>query len=435
MRHDGKGGAIRAPRRHIGLIMLQSSSQPPPLRPELSFVEFVGLMALMMSMTAFAVDIMLPGLPQIGDALGLPGANDRQLIITFYLVGFAVGQLFFGPLSDRFGRKKPLYAGLVIFALGSVLAAFANGAAMMFAARALQGVGAAAPRVIAIAIVRDRFAGRQMARVMSFVIMVFIIVPILAPTAGQGIMAVASWRWLFLVLFAASLVTIVWAWLRLSETRAAGDSLPLSASRIAGAVRIVATSRQTAGYAIGFGFFFGVLMSYVGSAEQIFVDIYGLGERFPIAFGAVASAMILASFVNSRLVGRLGMRRVSHVALLAFVAICGVMAAFGYPEKPPLIVFCLFMAAAFFCFGLIGPNFNAMAMEPVGHIAGTASSFIGFYTTAAGATFGWLIGQSFDGTVRPLTIGFTLLAVAALVTVLITERGRLARPQQAPTPR
>lgn len=416
-------------------MMLQSSSQKPDSRPDLSFVEFVGLIALMMAMTAFAVDIMLPGLAQIGDELGLAEANDRQLIITFYLAGFALGQLFFGPLSDRFGRKKPLYAGLVIFAIGAVMAAFATSAAMMLAARILQGIGAAAPRVIAIAIVRDRFSGRQMSRVMSFVIMTFIIIPILAPSVGQAIMAVASWRWLFLVLLAASLVTIVWSWLRLSETRAAGDSLPLSVSRIAGAVRVVATTRQTAGYAIGFGFLFGVLMSYVGSAEQIFVDVYGLGKNFPIVFGAVASAMILASFINSRLVVRVGMRRVSHFALLAFLAVCGVMALFGYPEKPPLIVFCLFMAAAFFCFGLIGPNFNAMAMEPVGNIAGTASSFIGFYTTAAGATFGWLIGQSFDGSVRPLSIGFTLLVLSALVTVLITERGKLARPQHAPPPR
>lgn len=409
--------------------MLQSSSPQPGLRPELSFVEFVGLIALMMSMTAFAVDIMLPGLPQIGDALGLAGANDRQLVITFYLVGFAGGQLFFGPLSDRFGRKKPLYAGLAIFAVGSILAAFADSAAMMFAARALQGLGAAASRVIAVAIVRDRFSGRQMSRVMSFVIMVFIVVPVLAPAAGQAIMAVASWRWLFLVLLAASLATIFWSWLRLSETRAAGDSLPLSAARIADAVRIVATTRQTAGYAIGFGFLFGVLMSYVGSAEQIFVDVYGLGDNFPLVFGAVASAMIAASFINARLVGRVGMRRVSHFALLALLAVCGAMAIAGYPEKPPLVLFCLFMAAVFFCFGLIGPNFNAMAMEPVGQIAGTASSFIGFYTTAAGATFVWLIGQSFDGTVRPFTIGLTLLALAALVAVLITEKGKLARPQ------
>jgi DHA1 family bicyclomycin/chloramphenicol resistance-like MFS transporter len=408
--------------------MLQSSSPKTLSQAELPFAEFAGLMALMMSLTAFAVDIMLPALPQIGDALGLAGANDRQFVITFYLVGFALGQLFFGPLSDRFGRKAPLYVGLVIFAIGSALAAFAASSEVLFAARAMQGIGAAAPRVIAIAIVRDRFAGRKMAQVMSFIIMVFIVVPILAPTVGQGIMTAGSWRWLFLVLFIASLITLVWAWARLAETRAAGDSLPLSVARIAGALRVIATTRQTVGYAVAFGFFFGVLMSYVGSAEQIFVDVYGLGASFPIAFGAVASAMVLASFINARLVGRLGMRRVSHLALLAFLGACVVMALAGYPEKPPLLVFCLFMAAAFFCFGLIGPNFNAMAMEQVGHVAGTASSFIGFYTTAAGATFGWLIGQSFDGTVRPLTIGFTLLAAASLISVLITERGRLATP-------
>ena len=222
------------PNTHNEWIMLQSSAEKPPAAAELSFVEFVGLIALMMSMTAFAVDIMLPALPRIGEALGLAEANDRQFIITFYLVGFAIGQLFFGPLSDRFGRKRPLYGGLAIFAMGSVMAAFAGGAGTMFAARALQGVGAAAPRVIAIAIVRDRFAGRSMARVMSFVIMTFIVVPIIAPSVGQGILTVATWRWLFLVLLGASLVTLTWSWLRLSETRAAGDSLPLSAGRIGG---------------------------------------------------------------------------------------------------------------------------------------------------------------------------------------------------------
>ena len=219
--------------------MLQSPSPNPSSRTELPIAEFISLIALMMSLTAFAVDIMLPALPQIGTAFGLAEANDRQFVITFYLVGFAVGQLFFGPLSDRFGRKAPLYAGLVIFAIGSALAAFAASADILFAARVLQGVGAAAPRVIAIAIVRDRFAGRQMARVMSFVIMVFIVVPILAPTVGQGIMTAGSWHWLFLALFLASLLTLAWAWLRLSETRAAGDSLPLSVSRIAGAAALL----------------------------------------------------------------------------------------------------------------------------------------------------------------------------------------------------
>lgn len=391
------------------------------------FVEFVCLIAFLMVLTALSVDIMLPSLPEMERSLQIGGENDRQLIITFYLVGLAAGQLFAGPLSDRYGRRGPLFVGLFIFAIGSTLAIFATSASVMYAARILQGLGAAAPRVLAIAIVRDRFAGRQMARVMSFVIMTFIIIPILAPSIGQGITQFASWNWLFVILLAFSLVTIVWVWLRLPETCPPDSRLPLSPSRIGDALRQVITTPQTVGYAVGFGFFFGTLLSYVASSEQIFVEIYGLKESFPIVFGAVASVMIVASMLNARLVGWLGMRRVSHSALLGYVAVCAVVTLFGYPEEPPLIVFCLYIAVTFFCFGLIGPNFNALAMEPVGHIAGTASSAVGFYTTGAGALFGWMVGQSFDGTVRPLMIGFTLLACLTLITVLITERGKLAQ--------
>jgi DHA1 family bicyclomycin/chloramphenicol resistance-like MFS transporter len=397
----------------------------------LAFGEFVALIASMMALTALAVDIMLPALGQIGVALRLPEDNDRQLVITFYLLGFAAGQPFFGPLSDRFGRKKPLYAGLLLFAVASVIAATASSASEMFAARALQGFGAAAPRVIGIAIVRDRFAGRGMARVMSFVMMVFIVVPIIAPSIGQGLIQFAAWRWIFAALVAAGLGTLLWAWLRMPETLSADRRVPLTIGRLRTAIRTIVTTRQTFGYAAAFGFVFGLLMAYIGSAEQIFIDVYQLGQAFPLVFGAIASVMILASITNARLVERVGMRRVSHLALLGLIGVCGLMALAGYPEKPPLLGFGLFIAATFFCFGLMAPNFNAMAMEPVGHIAGTASSFVGFYTTTAGAFFGYLIGQSFNGSVRPLAIGFTLLAVAALITVLIVERGRLAQPQHA----
>ncbi|WP_088345436.1 MULTISPECIES: multidrug effflux MFS transporter [Rhodomicrobium] len=416
--------------------MLQTTTPPPAALAsrEQPFPEFVGLIALMMALTALSVDMMLPALGEIGHDLGLEAGNDRQLIITFYLAGFAAGQPFFGPLSDRFGRKGPLYLGLALFAIGSVAATLAESATAMFAARVLQGFGAAAPRILAIAIVRDRFAGRRMARVMSFVMMVFIAMPILAPSIGQAVMLAAPWRAIFAVLLLACLIILVWSWLRLAETHAAGYRLPLSPARLFEAIRAIITQRQTAGYAIAFGFIFGILLSYVASAEQIFVVVYGLGTSFPIVFGAIASAMIVASLINARLVERIGMRRVSHVSLLALATACGIVAAFGFPEAPPLIAFGLFMATVFFCFGLIGPNFNAMAMEPVGHIAGTASSFIGFYTTASGAVFGYLIGQSFDGTLRPLSIGITALVLCALVTVLITERGRLARPQHAPPP-
>lgn len=401
-------------------------------KPTISFGEFVALIAVMMALTALAIDIMLPALGQIGQDLGLTEANHRQYVITYYLVGFAVGQIFFGPVSDRFGRKRPIYAGFLLFAAASLLAAVAESAWVMFLARVLQGFGAASARIIAIAIVRDRFAGREMARVMSFVMMMFIVIPIFAPLMGQGVMQVAPWRWIFVALVVASLAALLWIWLRLPETHPEEKRLPLSAERLASAVQTVVTTRQTVGYAAAFGFFFGVLMSYVGSVEQIFVDVYGLGTSFPLVFGAIACFMIPSFFLNSVLVRRAGMRRVSHFSLLSFLAVCMLMAAAGYPEKPPLILFCLFIVATFFCFGLIGPNFNAMAMEPLGQIAGTASSFIGFFTTTSGAFFGFLVGQSFDGTVRPLTIGFTLLGAAAMTCVLIVERGKLGRPQHEP---
>jgi MFS transporter, DHA1 family, multidrug resistance protein len=412
--------------------MLQTKDTPAVLRQaEMAFSEFVALMALMMGLTALSVDIMLPALAEIGKALGVAGENDRQLVITYYLFGFAFGQMIFGPLSDRIGRKRPLAGGLVVFILADLVAITATNATVLFLARAAQGFGAAAPRVIALAIIRDRFAGRQMAQVMSFVMMVFVLMPILAPAIGQSVMEIVIWRGVFGVLLVIALIVLAWSQLRLRESRTEGQRTAIS---LGGAVRTIITSRQTVGYATAFGFFFGIMMSYISSAEQIFIDIYQLGFAFPFVFASVSSALILASFANSRLVVRYGMRRVSHLALIAFLCVCAIMALCGYPQRPPLIGFCLFMSATFLCFGLMAPNFNALAMEPMGSIAGTASSFVGFYTTAAGAALGTLIGQSFDGTVRPLTIGFTILGTLSMTAVLITERFQLAKQHNIPPP-
>ena len=406
--------------------MLQTENdQAVTHQGDIGFPEFVALMALLMGLTALSVDIMLPALGDIAKALKVAQPNDRQLVITYYLLGFAFGQLIFGPLSDWLGRKRPLAGGLVIFIGATVMALFASNATLLFLARAAQGIGAAAPRAIALAIIRDRFAGREMAQVMSFVIMIFVLMPILAPAIGQSVMQFVVWRGVFGVLLVISLLTLIWSAVRLPETRPEGQR---GAVPLGGAIRTILTSRQTLGYATAFSFFFGIMMSYISSAEQIFIDIYELGHAFPFVFASVSSALILASFLNSRLVVRYGMRRVSHLSLLTFIGICALVAVFGYPGRPPLVLFCLFMGATFFCFGLIGPNFNALAMEPMGSVAGTASSFIGFYTTGAGALFGWLVGQSFDGTVRPMMIGFSLLGLLALSTVLVVERFKLAKP-------
>ena len=408
------------------------SPSPRSRADAIGFAEFVALIALLMGLTALAIDIMLVALPDITRTYGIAEPNQRQLVVTSYLIGFAAGQPFYGPLSDRFGRKPMLVVGLLIFALGALGAAIAPSFEWLLAARALQGVGTAAPRVIAIAVVRDRFAGRGMAEVMSFVMMVFIIIPIIAPLVGEGIVKVGTWPWIFGFMFLAAAVALVWLVLRLPETRPKEDRIALSGRALASAFRQVATNRQASGYTIALGFMFGGLMSYIGSAQQIFVDVYGLGTLFPIVFGGIAAAMALASLTNARLVGRIGMRRVSHVALIGYVAAGVVLASLGFPQQPPLWVLIVFLVVEFYCFGLIAPNFNALAMEPLGHVAGMASSFIGFYTTAAGAFLGWATGQAFDGTVRPLTVGFTVFGILALAVVLKTEGGRLMRTGERP---
>jgi len=391
--------------------------------PELptSFAEFVALTALLMALTALSIDIMLPALPQIGEFFGLVRPNDRQLVVTSYLIGFAAGQLVFGPLSDRFGRKPILMAGLAIYVAGSLGAVSAEDFTYLFLARSVQGFGAASPRVISIAVIRDLFSGWQMARVTSLVMVVFIVVPVIAPTIGQGLLHLGSWTLMFHFLLAVGIASIIWAGFRLPETHGAGQ--PRVGVGIGTALRWTLTSLQTVGYTVATGFLFGCLMAYINSAQQVFVEVYGLGASFPIAFGAVAGVQALASLTNAHLVQQHGMRRVSHIALVAFCSSSLSLLAAAQLE-PPLLVFAVLMASAFFSFGLMVPNFNAIAMQPMGAVAGTASSFIGFYTTAAGALFGWIIGAYFDGTVIPLAAGFALLSIAALVTVLAVEGWR-----------
>lgn len=379
------------------------------------------LVATMMALTALSVDIMLPALPQIGDALGLANANDRQIIIVTYMLGFSVGQLAYGRLSDAYGRKPVLLIGMGIFIAGSLVAALASDFTTMLIARTVQGLGAAAPRVIAIALVRDRYVGREMARVMSFAMAVFIIIPVLAPSVGQGLLQVGTWRLVFDLLFVAGIVVAVWSGLRLPETAPLrmGEPMPLGE-----ATRYAIETPQTIGYALAGGLIFGTVLSYVSSAQQVFVDVYGLGERFPIAFAATALMIAVASLTNAMLVERLGMRRLSHTALAGFVAVSALLVVLILAGVDNFWVFMGLMMSLFLLFGLIAPNFNALAMEPQGDNAGMASSVIGFVSTGVGAVAGGLIGHLFDGTVLPIALGYLCLGVLAFAVVVWVEGPR-----------
>jgi DHA1 family bicyclomycin/chloramphenicol resistance-like MFS transporter len=388
---------------------------------QMSTPEFIGLVAVMMALTALAIDIMLPALPAIGDALGIANANDRQVVIVIYMLGFSVGQLGYGRLSDRYGRKPVLMAGLAIFIAGSLMASLSSDFTFLLVARTLQGLGAAATRVIAIAIVRDRYSGRQMARVMSLALAVFIIIPVLAPAMGQGLLQVGNWRHVFDLLLVAGLIVALWAGLRLPETMRPGgaEPLPLGAS-----IRYALETPQTIGYAVSGGLLFGCVLGYVSSAQQVFVDVYHLGFGFPLAFGAIALTMAAASLTNAQLVERLGMRRLSHTALAAFIALSLVLVLAAALGLANLAFFIGMMMVLFFLFGLVAPNFNALAMEPQGHNAGMASSVVGFVNTGAGALAGGIVGHMFDGSVLPLALGFLGLSLTAFAVVVWVEGPR-----------
>lgn len=384
------------------------------------FGEFVALTALLMALTALSIDIMLPALPDIGRALHVTEENDRQLVVIVYMAGFAVGQLVYGPLSDHLGRKPVLMAGLVIFLAGTIGALSSGSFVGLLASRLVQGLGAASPRVIAIAVVRDIYSGRQMARVMSFTMMVFIVIPVLAPSIGQALIHIGNWRWTFLGLLAVGLAAGLWAWTRLPETgEAALGKAP--AMRLGEAFRAAVLNPQTLAYGAAAGFMFGCLLAYVASSQQIFVDVYKLGAAFPVAFGAIASMLALASLVNAHFVARLGMRRLSHTALVAFVAVALTLAAAAAAGFASLPVFGVLVAAVFFLFGLVAPNFNALAMEPQGHNAGMASSVVGSLGTALGAGVGALAGRAFDGTPLPMALGFVVASLIASAIVFAVE--------------
>ena len=390
----------------------------------LSRGEFVALTALLISLAAMSIDTMLPALGQIGVELGVKNANDVQLIVSAMFLGLAFAQLVFGPLSDGLGRKPAIYAGLVLFLIGSVLCIVANSFTMLLVGRALQGAGAAGPRVVAVAIARDKYKGSDMASIMSMVMAVFIIVPTLAPAIGQGILALAPWRAIFVVLLAQGALALLWFAYRQPETLPSAARLPLSPRRIGGAIVETCRSRTGFGYTIAAGLVMGSFLGYLSSAQQIFVDQYGVGTAFPVYFGSLALTLGAAALVNSRLVGRLGMRLLCWRALLglAGLSVVFVPVAAAFDGDPPLSLLMAYLLPLFFCIGTLFGNFNALAMEPLGHIAGTASAVIGSFTTFIGLGFGVAIGRAFDGTVMPLVVGFAGLGLGSLGVMVVVER-------------
>ena len=400
---------------------------------ELSRVEFIALVAALMALNALAIDVMLPALPYMGEALGISHENERQFVVGVYMLGFGFAQLIFGPLSDRFGRRGPLLIGLVIYVICAFAAVFAPTFAILLAIRFTQGLGAAATRVIATSIVRDKYSGRAMAEVMSLTFMVFMVVPILAPGIGQVILLSGPWQYIFLFMGGLATLISIWAFFRLPETLHPEYRRPLTLGAIAEGFRLVLTNRSALFYGLAGMFLFAGLFSFISTSQQIFVEIYGLGALFPVAFALMAGTMSIGAFTNSRIVSRFGMRRLSHFSIIVYVGAAALLVAFSLAGFMPLWLFFSLLLVVQWMFGWAASNMNSLSMEPLGAVAGTAASVFGFTQTVGGVLIGTTFGQMFDGTVTPTAAGYLTMGLLTLGCVLIAEKGRLfgVSPQYA----
>lgn len=398
-----------------------------PFEKTMSTKEFVALMALCISLNAVGIDTMLPALDDIAEHYTVAQSNHQQWIVFSYILGFGVPQLFAGPLSDRFGRKKILRISFFFYIICGFACMFMPSFGALLAMRTLHGVSAAGIRVATTSVIRDLYVGRGMARIMSLIMTVFMIIPIIAPSIGELILMIADWRWTFGILGLLGLFAWVWVELRLPETLSPDCRRPLKPSVIAGGYMQVIKSPITLGYMLGSGVLFGALFAFIGAAEQIFSDIFDREKYFALWFAGIASALAVASLINSRIVERFGMRRISHTALLVFTVSSFLNLALCLIYGPSFILFFPLFTLTFGCFGMVGANFSALAMEPLGKLAGTGSAAYGFATSVVASLIGFTIASQYNETLTPILLGNGLIGLCSIAIVLKTEKGRLFR--------
>ena len=393
--------------------------------------EMTAMLAALMGLNSFAIDAMIPALPAIGRSLHVLNENSRQLVVVAYFVGFASTQLVWGPLADRFGRKPVLSAGIILYGLFALLAAFAPTFPILIASRFAMGASAAVTRVLVVAMVRDLFEREAMARVMSLVFMVFMVMPVLAPNIGLAILAVAPWQAIFWALAAYALAMLLWSGARLPETLHPEYRRSLKGRDMAAAVWKTIREPQSRGYTAALTISFGALVAYIASIQQIVFEAFHEPRLIGIVFAAIAAPMAIASWANSRMVGRFGLRRVGHIATLAFTIIAVAHAGLALAGLETLVSFIVLQALTMCAFAFTSSNLSTLAMEHMAPIAGTASSVQGMIGTIGGAILGFFIGQQFDGTVVPYLIGTALCATGGFAALLMTEPRRLFAPMDA----
>ena len=401
-----------------------------PLARPIGFREFLVLTAAIMACQAIAVDTMLPALPAIGRDLGVTDPNRTQWVITIYIAGVGLGQLFWGALSDRFGRRRVLLTGFTFYVIAALAVGVSGSFQTLLAWRFAHGI-AAASMVISRSIIRDLYGGRQMARVMSLTFIVFIMVPIVAPSIGQLVLLLAPWRALFHVFFGFAAAVLVWVYFRLPETLHPEYRITLTVAHIARAVGKVAADRASLWYTLSVALMFGSVIGYVGMMPQIFGAVFHRPSLMPAVFALCAASMGVSSFLNSTVVERFGMRIISQTGLLVFIVASGLHTVVAALGAETLRTFIVLQGATMGCLGLIMANFGAMAMEQMGSVAGIAASLQGCVGTAGGAVVAALMGERFNGSTLPLAFGALLCGLASLAFVSFAEGGRLFRPHQS----
>jgi DHA1 family bicyclomycin/chloramphenicol resistance-like MFS transporter len=393
--------------------------------------EMTVMLAGLMALNAFAIDSMIPALPDIGRSLHVAHENDRQLVVIAYFLGFASTQLLWGPLADRFGRKPVLAIGVGLYEAFALLCAFAGSFRLLIAARVAMGASAAVTRVLVIAMVRDLFQAEAMARVMSLIFMTFMLVPVLAPNVGQLILLFAPWRAIFIAIALYALIMLAWSSWRLPETLHREFRRSLQWRPVVSAILETLREPQSRGYTLAVTISFSALVAYISSIQQIIFDVFHEGRLIGLVFASIAAPMALASWLNSRVVGRFGLRRVGHTASAALALVTALHAAIALAGLESLPVFILLQGLTMASFAFTSSNLGTLAMEHMAHIAGTASSVQGVIGTIGAALIGFAIGQQFDGTSIPFLVGTALCASAGFLLIVATEPRRLFAPIQA----
>ena len=394
--------------------------------------ELVVMVALLMSLNALSIDGMLPALDEIATEFGVREGNQRQMVVAVFLLSTGFGSLLPGSIADRFGRRPVLLVSLGAYAVLSALVALVHDFQTLLVLRCITGLVGASLMVLPIAIIRDRYDGDRMARLMSLVSAVFITVPVIAPSLGQLVLLFAGWRWIFIALAMLGILAALWVWLRLPETLVPAHRQTVNLPVIARNMFDAISTREATGYVLGTMLLVGSVFGYINSAQQLIGEHFSAGDWFPLIFGATAAMMAVASIVNSRIVERFGARRVSHTGVLVFIIVSAVQLWAAHYRPDSLAWFIPLMSINLGLLGFLGANFGSIAMQPFARIAGAASSIQTFFRMFGAALVGLVIGQAYDGTARPLAMALLSCSVLALAFVLYSEKGRLFRRKHPP---